>query len=231
MTRHLIVYAKCPLPGYAKTRLGAAIGETQAAGIYARLLYAYLLDLLHVDLGDLHIELHVAAPAGVPFFAAAFSEFTVHPQVEGDLGQRMAASFEPAFAAGATAVVLTGSDVPGLDSHTIRMAFDALQTTPVVIGPASDGGYYLIGMRAPGASLFEGIAWSTAHVLAQTEALAREQGLAITHPARETVLQRLRSLHRLLHLRRPATRRGRTKGVRGRDIHRPPQQLDHAHRL
>jgi len=190
VTRHLIVYAKRPLPGYAKTRLGArmssarTVGDAQAAGVYARLLYTYLLDLLHADLGrkmDLYVELHVAAPADVPFFAAAFPELTIHPQVEGDLGQRMAASFERAFAAGATATVLTGSDVPGLNSHTIRMAFDALQTTPLVIGPASDGGYYLIGMRAPGAPLFEGIAWSTTHVLTQTEALARQQGLATTH--------------------------------------------------
>ena len=181
MKRRLIVYAKQPSPGYAKTRLGAAIGSQQAAGVYARLLYAYLLQLLQANLTDTAVELSVASPSDVPYFAAAFPEFTVRPQVEGDLGQRMAASFEQAFAAGADLVVLTGSDIPGLDSQTLRAAFCALKAAPVVVGPASDGGYYLIGMRAPGAPLFKGVTWSSKHTLAQTEALAQAQGLAISY--------------------------------------------------
>jgi len=180
--RHLIVYAKRPLPGYAKTRLGAGIGDEQAAGVYARLLYAYLLDLSRADLAGISVdtvELSVASPADVLFFSDAFPEFLVHSQVAGDLGRRMAASFEQAFAAGAEAVVLTGSDIPGLNSQIVRAAFDALDALPVVIGPSSDGGYYLIGMRAPGAPLFEGIEWSSERVLAQTEALAETHGLVV----------------------------------------------------
>lgn len=65
------------------------------------------------------------------------------------LGARMTASFAQAFAAGAEAVVLTCSDIPGLDSHLVPLAFDRSAQAPVVIGPAGDGGYYLIGMRAP----------------------------------------------------------------------------------
>jgi rSAM/selenodomain-associated transferase 1 len=181
MERHLIVYAKQPSPGHAKTRLGAAIGDQQAAGVYARLLYTYLLQLLQADLADIAVELSAASPSDVPYFAAAFPEFTVHSQIEGDLGQRMAASFEGAFAAGADSVVLTGSDIPQLDTRTIRAAFRALESTPVVIGPARDGGYYLIGMRAPGAPLFEGVEWSSERTLAQTEALARSLNLAISY--------------------------------------------------
>ena len=183
MKRHLIVYAKRPLPGYAKTRLGADIGDEQAAGVYARLLYAYLLDLLCAGLVGVSvdtIEFSVASPDDVLFFSDAFPELLVRPQVAGDLGQRMAASFEQAFAAGADAVVLTGSDIPGLDSETVRAAFDALNTSEVVIGPSSDGGYYLIGMRALCAALFEGIEWSSERVLAQTEAVARDHGLLVT---------------------------------------------------
>jgi rSAM/selenodomain-associated transferase 1 len=179
--RHLIVYAKRPLLGYAKTRLAAAIGAEQAAGVYARMLYATLLDLLHAHLVETHIEISVASAADVPFFSDAFPEFVVRPQIEGDLGQRMTASFAHAFAAGAEAVVLTGSDIPGLDAQTICAAFDALETAPVVIGPAADGGYYLIGQRAPGAPLFETVAWSSEHVLAQTEALAQAHGLMLVH--------------------------------------------------
>ena len=178
MRRHLIIYAKRPLPGYAKTRLGADVGAEQAAGVYARLLYTYLLDLVHADLG-VTVELSVASPADVPFFAVAFPELVVRPQVKGDLGQRMAASFAQAFAAGAKSVVLTGTDIPGLDGRIVRSAFETLETVTVVIGPARDGGYYLIGMRAPGVSLFEGVEWGSERVLAQTESLANVQGLAI----------------------------------------------------
>jgi hypothetical protein len=175
------VYAKRPLPGYAKTQLGAAIGVEQAAGVYARLLYTYLLDLLRADLPDTRIELAVASPADVPFFADAFPELAVRPQVQGDLGQRMAASFAQAFAQGADAVVLTGSDIPGLDAHLVQAAFDALETAPAVVGPAADGGYYLIGLRAPGAPLFDGIEWGTDRVLAQMEALIEARGVRVIY--------------------------------------------------
>ncbi len=185
MMRRLIVYAKQPQPGYVKTRLGAAIGTEQAAGVYARLLYAYLLDLLRAGLADTCIELSLASPADVPFFTAAFPELVVRPQVEGDLGQRLAASFAQAFAAGAETAVVTTSDTPGLDRRLVDSAFRALETAPVVIGPAADGGYYLIGMRAPGASLFEGVEWSSERVLAQTRALARAQGLAVVYLAEQ----------------------------------------------
>jgi glycosyltransferase A (GT-A) superfamily protein (DUF2064 family) len=137
MMRHLIVYAKRPQPGYAKTRLGAAIGMEQAAGVYARLLYAYLLDLVRGGLADTHVEISVASPADVPFFAAAFPELLVRPQVEGDLGQRLAASFAQAFAAGAEVVVVTTSDTPGLDRRLVDAAFRTLGSAPVVIGPAA----------------------------------------------------------------------------------------------
>ncbi len=180
MKRYLIVYAKRPLAGYAKTRLGATIGAEEAAGVYARLLYAYLLNLLRAGFKETRIELSVASPADAPFFAKAFPELTVRPQVTGDLGQRMAASFKHAFEAGAENVVLTGSDIPGLDAQLVRAAFEALVDSPSVVGPASDGGYYLIGMRAPGANLFHGIKWSSGRVLAQTEQAARAQGLALT---------------------------------------------------
>jgi hypothetical protein len=179
--QRLIVYAKRPLPGYAKTRLGAAIGATPAAGVYTRLLYTYLLDLLRADLAGTCIELSVASPADVPFFADAFPELVVRPQIKGNLGQRMAASFAQAFAAGAESVVLTGSDVPDLGSRIVHAAFHALETAPVVIGPASDGGYYLIGMRAPGAPLFEGVEWGSQRVRAQTRALAHARGMAVSY--------------------------------------------------
>ncbi len=179
MKRHLIVYAKCPLPGGAKTRLGATLGDVEAAGVYARLLYAYLFDLLATVSDTARIELSLGHQHDVPFFTRAFPELLVRPQVRGDLGLRMAASFQRAFDEGADAVVLTGSDIPGLDGAVVQEAFAHLQTDPAVIGPAADGGYYLIGMRAPGANLFSKIPWSTEDVLTRTEARAHENGLTL----------------------------------------------------
>jgi hypothetical protein len=176
----LIVYAKRPLPNHAKTRLGRTLGEERAAGVYARLLYAYLHDLLAHDWGDAVVELSVTTPREVDFFSAAFPELTVRAQAPGDLGERIAHSFRQAFSQGAERVVLTGSDIPGLDHHRVQAAFDALEETPVVIGPADDGGYYLIGLRAPGAPLFNPITWSSEQVLEQTLALVEVQGLPVT---------------------------------------------------
>jgi len=179
VTRRLIVVARRPLPGIAKTRLAATVGEEEAAGVYARILYAYLLRLVDADLGPVSVELSVASPDDVPFFAAAFPELKVRAQREGDLGRRLAGSFEDAFAEGAHHVVITASDTPDLDVRLIRAAFDALDRGPAVIGPSADGGYYLLGMRAPGAPLFTGVDWGTSHVLAQTQALARAAGLTM----------------------------------------------------
>jgi len=181
MRRRLIVYAKRPLPGYAKTRLGADLGDEAAAGVYARILYAYLVDLLNGGWYGAEIELAVGSEADVPFFKRAFPELTVRPQVAGDLGVRLADSFDRAFDAGAERVVLTGSDIPDLNAALVRWAFAALEEAPVTLGPAVDGGYYLIGMQAPGVDLFDGIEWSTERVLAQTEARARAAGLEVFH--------------------------------------------------
>ena len=133
----------------------------------------YCISIRH----PLSIELSVASPNDAAYFEYAFPEFSVVPQVEGDLGCRMAASFQQAFRKGAQAVVLTGSDIPGLNNSIIKRAFSALEKHMGVIGPASDGGYYLIGMRSPGFNLFNNITWSTQDVLMQTEKLAHEQNL------------------------------------------------------
>jgi rSAM/selenodomain-associated transferase 1 len=181
VTGRLIVYARRPLPGNAKTRLTAAIGEEEAAGVYARILCGYPLRLIKADLDGVSLELSVASVFDIPFFAAAFPEFDVRAQREGDLGQRLAASFEASFAASARSVVVTASDTPGLDPGLVRAAFDALEETLLVIGPCADGGYYLLGMQAPGASLFGGVDWGTSRVLEQTATLTRAAGLEMTY--------------------------------------------------
>ena len=179
MKNHLIVYAKRPLAGYAKTRLGKSIGLEESAGIYARFLYQCLLELVKLDRNEICIEISLASPEDVPFFRLAFPEFQIRSQNGGNLGQRFAHSFQKAFDQDAEAVMVIGTDIPDLDRSIIQSGFDALNENEVVIGPDMDGGYYLIGTRLKTATLFENIDWSTERVFQQTERLIRSQGLSI----------------------------------------------------
>jgi rSAM/selenodomain-associated transferase 1 len=111
--------------------------------------------------------------------AAWFPEATCVPQQGADLGARMAAATEWAFAQGATTAIVVGTDAPELSREHVALALEALTRAHVAIGPAADGGYYLIGLRRPAPALFERIPWSTPDVLTQTLARAEELGLTV----------------------------------------------------
>lgn len=179
MGKHMIIYAKRPFPGYAKTRLGKSIGEEEAAGLYARLLYRCLLELIELTRDGVTIELSLASSADIPYFRLAFPEFLVRAQTDGNLGQRFTKSFQDAFDRGAEAVVVIGTDIPGLDRSIIQLAFQALREKDVVMGPDTDGGYYLIGTRKKNAILFDGIKWSSEFVFQQTLDLINAQQFAV----------------------------------------------------
>ena len=102
-------------------------------------------------------------------------------QGDGDLGERMALSIEEALGDGASSVVVIGTDCPGITSGLLERAFGLLREDPafVIVGPALDGGYYLVGMSRAQPELFQGISWGTEHVLRQTEEAARRQGSAL----------------------------------------------------
>jgi rSAM/selenodomain-associated transferase 1 len=119
-----------------------------------------------------------------------FSDFipeTVNPPIaksfvqDGqDLGERMAHAFARSFESGMDKVVLIGTDCPTLQSHHLHEAFEALTHSDLVLGPATDGGYYLIGMKCRSDYLFEGITWSTSQVLSETLNVASQNGLTNT---------------------------------------------------
>jgi uncharacterized protein len=98
-------------------------------------------------------------------------------QLSGSLGVRLHAAFRQHFEEGARRVIMIGSDCPGVDAVLVSRALAMLDEHDLVLGPAHDGGYYLIGLRAPAPHLFQGIAWSTEAVLEQTLARARQLGL------------------------------------------------------
>jgi rSAM/selenodomain-associated transferase 1 len=101
------------------------------------------------------------------------------PQSEGDLGDRMVAAFDLAFCAGATRVIIAGTDCPELTEAMLVEAFEALGEVDAVLGPARDGGYYLIGLRKRNPELFVSIPWGTDRVLKRTEAIGDRLGLSI----------------------------------------------------
>jgi rSAM/selenodomain-associated transferase 1 len=107
------------------------------------------------------------------------SGWTLAPQGDGDLGARLERAFGDAFAGGLERVVIIGSDCPEANAQDVRQAWAELQEHDTVIGPAADGGYWLIGLRAPQPPLFHNIEWSSAQVLARTLQRAKQLGLRV----------------------------------------------------
>jgi rSAM/selenodomain-associated transferase 1 len=164
----LALFAKWPAPGAAKTRL--APGGDPAWG--ARVAYAFLQDTIGRLAAVAARRVLAFAPAERETDVAAVvaGRFDLVPQAEGDLGRRLAAFVGRQQAAGAGAVVLVGTDSPTLPAPYAEQAFAELERADGVLGPATDGGYYLIGCGPNGPPLFEGIAWGTGRVLAETVA-------------------------------------------------------------
>jgi hypothetical protein len=168
MREHLILFARSPFSPGVKTRLARGLGGSAARGIYARLLYQTLFRLLEGRQPDVKITLSLADGKGLPFFKEAFPELRVAHQCAGSLGVRMHAALKEAFDDGAEKSVLIGSDLPEMHYPLIRKAFDQIDPTTIVLGPAEDGGFYLIGLPAfPGSEIFDGIPWSTPNVLSR----------------------------------------------------------------
>jgi rSAM/selenodomain-associated transferase 1 len=171
------VFAKAPVPGYAKTRLIPKLGAAGAADLQAGFIRQTLATVCATAAFD--TNLWCAPDSHDPFFLACAETFKVQliEQADGDLGTRMQTAFAT-LASETTPLVLVGTDCPALttqhiaDAHTaLRQGFDA------VFIPTEDGGYALIGLRHGHAALFTEMPWSTAAVMAQTRQRLHQQGL------------------------------------------------------
>lgn len=151
------LFARYPTPGAAKTRLIPALGEDGAARLHRRLVER-TIEVVR----DAELPLVVHTTGGT---AAHFADWlpgvSCVDQGAGDLGERLARVPAPAL--------LLGADIPDLSTGHLQAAVDALAQVPVVIGPAVDGGYYLLGFRAPVPFLFDAMPWGTDAVRAETE--------------------------------------------------------------
>ena len=173
----LIVFAKAPVAGLAKTRLIPALGAEGAAALAARLLRHTLAQGAAAGFGAL--ELCAAPDATHPALVAAAREHgaALATQGEGDLGARMQRALGRRLAAHAR-VLLIGTDAPALDAAVLHQAATALATHDAVFAPALDGGYALVGLSAHAPErLFAGIAWSTPQVMTTTLERVAELGL------------------------------------------------------
>jgi rSAM/selenodomain-associated transferase 1 len=165
-TRVLGLFAKWPEPGRVKTRLAAATSPAWAADV----ALAFLRDVTD-RLSAVHARrvLAFAPPDAGPLFAGVVRDrFTLVPQADGDLGRRLSSFIEGQLAAGAESVVIVGTDSPTLPVAHVEEAFALLQRADVVLGPATDGGYYLVGCRHRPPPIFDGIVWGGPTVLAET---------------------------------------------------------------
>jgi rSAM/selenodomain-associated transferase 1 len=176
--QRLLVFARLPEAGAVKTRLASSIGDERALSVYEAMLSDLLSNIGRAD-EETEIEiLWAPTPAATgAALRAHFAGFPVAMQTGADLGDRMAMAFSERFFFHRTRkIVAIGVDDPTLSRELIDHAFALLESCEWVIGPADDGGYYLIGCRAAAFSpkIFTGIEWSTDRVLETTLARIRD---------------------------------------------------------
>ena len=172
----VIVMAKAPVAGYAKTRLIPALGADGAARLAQRFLVETVRQAMASGVGE--VELCCAPDRHHPAFAEVASQagLALTDQGGGDLGARMARAIDRRLGAG-NRVILIGTDVPALDADVLRRAHQALADHDAVFAPTLDGGYALIGLRRPAAPLFDAMPWSTDQVMAVTRGRMLALGL------------------------------------------------------
>lgn len=175
--KRLGIFVKSPVVGEVKTRLVPPLDPAGANALYV----AFLKDLLPrvreskfvptvFFSGERTAVLESVIPPGSPMVA----------QKGTDLGARLAAAFDHLLDAPGARAVIIGSDSPDLPIEHVKRAFQKLKHRDVVLGPAMDGGYYLIGLRAPAPALFEQIRWGTSSVLAETIDAVERTGLTLS---------------------------------------------------
>lgn len=172
----VVVLAKAPVAGYAKTRLVRALGADGAAALAGRMIEHAVEQACGAGLGA--VLLAGAPDIGHPLFQRLAAERGVRlaPQGDGDLGERMSRALELALAT-CDRALLVGTDAPAVDASMLRRAAALLADHDAVFIPAFDGGYVAVGLRRPAPGLFAGMTWSTDHVMHDTRERLGRAGL------------------------------------------------------
>jgi uncharacterized protein len=164
MGNSIIVFVKNPRPGKVKTRLAATIGDDKALAVYLDMLkhtlnetrkveadtYIYFSEETDISIGNNILPSRKAVQSGK------------------DLGEKMKNAFSEVLNSSGGKVIITGTDCPGINAEILQTAFNLLSGADIVIGPAADGGYYLLGMKALHPQLFQSVEWSSSSVFQTT---------------------------------------------------------------
>jgi uncharacterized protein len=188
----IIAFTRYPEPGSVKTRLIPVLGPDEACRIHRRLTENTMkqVRILQSRMA-LGVEIHFAGGNETAMLNWLGADWRYVPQAEGDLGRRMNQALTRAFHQGILRVLLIGTDCPELNARALQEALRRLGGNDLVLGPAQDGGYYLIGMKAPQPGLFPpDMPWGTDRVLAETLRAADRQGLQVS------LLETLRDIDR-----------------------------------
>ena len=168
MTNILGIFAKYPQPGQVKTRLAAATSPEFAAQIAEAMLRDTLDRLAGIEAERWLV--YAPVDAGAAMTEIARDRYRLTPQGDGDLGQRIDRFFRQRLRSGTERIVVIGSDSPTLPTASIALAFEQLESVDVVLGPATDGGYYLIGCARRVPPIFTDVGWGKSTVLFDTVA-------------------------------------------------------------
>jgi rSAM/selenodomain-associated transferase 2/rSAM/selenodomain-associated transferase 1 len=184
--KRLMIFARYPEPGTTKTRLIPVLGANGAADLQRKMTENTVSQMEPFSVSpQITVEIHYEGGDEGLMKNWLGHGFVYRPQVGGDIGVRMQRSFEEAFKKGADSAILIGTDIPGMSTAVVQDAFDALKQNHMVLGPARDGGYYLIGLKrdiSPHVipDLFSGIKWGSGTVLNETLRIARDSGLCFS---------------------------------------------------
>jgi len=172
----LMVFTKNPELGKCKTRLASTIGDEAALKVYKQLL-DHTVDFSSKVNAEKYVYYSKDIQSNDRWNESIFKKRT---QAEGNLGVKMATAFKENFDQGFEKIVIIGSDCAEIDENDIEHAFQALDESEVVIGPAIDGGYYLLGMRTFIPSLFQDKSWSTPDLINETISTLKKQQISFS---------------------------------------------------
>ena len=178
----LVVLTRYPQPGRVKTRLIPLLGADGAAELHRQMTCHTLAVAAELRRLTPELDVVVRVDGGTPSLMRRLygSDWVFEEQGDGDLGTRIDRAVCAAFADGRSRVAVIGTDCPDLTSQSLRSAFFSLGAADVVIGPACDGGYYLIGLRRMASNLFVRMPWGSSEVFGMTVEAARQLALAVT---------------------------------------------------
>ena len=198
--QQLIIFTRYPEPGTTKTRLIPVLGAKGAANLQFQMTETTITKAKKLsNMMSLLVEVRFAGGnlQLMKNWLGVEPDLKYQEQGTGDSGERMTRAFESAFNHGMKSVIIIGTDCPGLTADIMLEAFAKLTESDVIIGPATDGGYYLIAIKKNIPELFQGIYWGTSEVLSKTVAIAQNLNLAIDYLPELSDIDRPEDLEKL----------------------------------